>query len=293
LKSIVRWDILKHIKGWGFFMHFQSATRLKVIIGTLLAMVVLAPSLPVAAQSNSAIAQQFQTTEKDITVASLVGTQQGKANSIELATAKHANRLVGVVSDYPLIELSNGESGVQVVTSGLTKVLVSDLNGAIAAGDKITISPIEGVGMKAMDDTTIVGTAQAALTDTQTKTIKDIAGKDVPVHIGLIPVQVGVVSYNAENGKKTIIPSFLQEVANNVAGRNVSAVRVLMAALILLLLFVSVTILLYSAVRSSIISIGRNPLSERAVRKSLLQVGLTVLGVLSFAVALVYIVLRV
>src|SRR5882757_10506098 len=94
LESIVRWDILKRIKGRGFFMHFQSTTRVKTIVGVLVAIVILALSLPVSAQSNSAIAQQFQTTEKDITVASLVSMQQGKANSIELANVKHANRLV-------------------------------------------------------------------------------------------------------------------------------------------------------------------------------------------------------
>lgn len=295
LAGYPRWAIIMSIKGWGFLMRFfQSTTRLQAaIIGSITAILIAVPALPASAQSNSAIAQQFQTTKSDITAASLVSTQQGNSNSIELSSFEHPERLVGVVSDNPLIELSNGDSGVQVVTSGLTKVLVTDINGSIASGDKITVSPIEGVGMKATENTTVVGTAQSPLTTSKTQTIKDKSGKDVKVHIGLITIQVGVAFYNADNGKKSsFIPSFLQELANNVAGRNVSAVRVLIAALILLLLFVSITVLLYSAVRSSIISIGRNPLSEQAVRKSLLQVAVTVLAVLLFAVALVFIVLR-
>lgn len=271
---------------------FQSTTRLQVITGVVLLLLLL--TTPASAQSNSAIAQQFQTRQKDVTVASLVSMEQGKVNSaIELSSFEHPERTIGVVSDRPLIELSNGESGVQVVTSGLTKVLASDINGAVAAGDKLTASPIEGVSMRATENTTVVGTAQSPLTVTKTQTIKDKAGKDVKVHIGLVAVQVGVAFYNADAGKKsTFVPSFLQSLANNVAGRNVSPVRVLTAALILLLLFVSITVLLYSSVRSSIISIGRNPLSELAVRKSLLQVGVTVVAVLLFAVALVFIVLR-
>lgn len=285
----------KQYKGRGFFMRFsKSTTRLQAAItGITAALLIILNAFPVAAQGNSSIAQQFQTTKKDITTASLVATQQGNNNSIELSNFEHAERLVGVVSENPLIELSDGGSGVQVVTSGLTKVLVSDINGTIASGDKITASPVEGVGMKATDNTTIVGTAQSPLVSSKTEKIKDKSGKEVSVHIGLVTIQVGVAFYNADTGKKsTFIPAFLQSLANNVAGRNVSPIRVLIAGLILLLLFVSITVLLYSAVRSSIISIGRNPLSEQAVRKSLFQVGATVFAVLLFAVALVYVVLR-
>ena len=67
--------------------------------------------------------------------------------------------------------------------------------------------------------------------------------------------------------------------------------RVVVAGLLILFIFVTVVVLLYSSVRSSIISIGRNPLSESAVRKSLLQVGLTIFGVMAFTVIVVYLIL--
>jgi hypothetical protein len=203
-------------------------------------------------------------------------------------------RLVGVVSSQPLIQLSEGSGGIQVVTSGLTLALVSDLGGDVVAGDKITASPIEGVGMRAAEGTTVVGAAQENLADVEqeTRKIKNTDGKEVDVHIGLVPVQVSVAYFTPEEEKpSSLVPSFLQNLANAVSGQQVSPVRVLMAALILVLLFVSVTVLLYSSVHSSIISIGRNPLSESAIRKSLLQVGLTVCGMLLFAVAAMYAVL--
>ncbi len=258
--------------------------------------ILLAPSVVVAsAQGNSSIAQGFKANATNITAAAIVGLEKSNTNTIELSSTGNVARMVGVVSDKPLIELSGGTSGIQVVTSGLTIVLVSDINGKVVNGDKITASPIEGIGMKATESTTVVGTVQGDLASakTETRSITTNTGKKEAVHIGLLPVQVGVSYYTVATQDSPFVPGFLQSLANNVTGRNVSPVRVLVAALILLLLFVSVTVLLYSAVRSSIISIGRNPLSESAVRKSLLEVGLTVVAVLLFATLVIYLVLTV
>ena len=273
----------------------RSTLRLGYLLASICSgVLLLLLTLPVAAQGNSAIAQQFQASDPGITAASLVSIVQNTSNAVELSKAEHGDDLAGVVSNESLIQLSDGGSGVQVVTSGLTLALVSDLNGEVRAGDKITVSPIEGVGMRATESATIVGTAQSDLVSAQseTKTIKDKAGKDVQVRIGLVQVQVGIAFYTPDTAKdSSIVPAFLQDLANRVGGRDVSPVRVLVAMLILLLLFLSVTVLLYSSIRSSIISIGRNPLSQSAVRKSLLQVGLTVAALLVFAVAAIYLVL--
>lgn len=258
--------------------------------------VILLSVTPVIAQGNSSISQGFQTDDPGISSAALVGIKKDSSSSIELSDSKNKDRIVGVVGDKPLIELSGGASAAQVVTSGLTLALVSDINGVVINGDKITASPIKGIGMKATESTMVVGTAQGDLADVSTEgrevTAKD--GKKQKINIGLLPVQVSVAYYTVpEAVGSSFVPSFLQELANSVTGRNVSPIRVLVAALILLLLFVSVTVLLYSAVRSSIISIGRNPLSESAVRKSLLEVGLTVAAVLIFATLVIYLVLTV
>jgi hypothetical protein len=274
----------------------RGALRFRhIVLGTALLVLPLLLAMPGQAQGNSAIAQGFQTEDTGISAAALVSIEQGNQNSIELSNAENTDRLVGVVSDKPLIDLSDGGSSVQVVTSGLTFGLVSDINGDIKNGDKITASPIEGIGMKATDNTVVVGAAQGSLegVETEARTIEDLDGNTRTVRIGLIPIQVSVAYYSVDTGKASFVPGFLQELANSVAGQNVSPIRVLVAALILLLLFVSVTVLLYSAVRSSIISIGRNPLSENAVRRSLFEVALTVIAVLVFAVLTIYLVLTV
>lgn len=251
-------------------------------------------TIPVwAAQGASSIAQGFQTDETNIIEGALVSLKPGSPNTVELSNTDRIDQLIGVVGDNPLIELSNENNTIEVVTTGITMALISDINGAVETGDKITASPIAGIGMKATTNGVIVGTAQANLADANTSQ-RDIAAKDgrtQTVNIGLIPVQVDTVFYAGTASGSSFVPSALQELADNIAGHNVSPVRVVIAALLLILLFVSVVVLLYSAVKSSIISIGRNPLSENAVHKSLLQVGLTILGLLAFTTLLVYLIL--
>lgn len=259
------------------------------LVGLLLLLV-----SPLGAQGVSSIAQGFQTTDTNIVEGALVSLKSDTANTVELANPERSSRLVGVVGNNPLIELSDGTNSVQVVTSGVTGTLVSDINGEVKPGDSITASPIEGVGMKATQTGVVVGAAQAELesVDLSERTLTDKDGNQQIVKIGLIPVQVDTVFYagNTTVGS-SFVPGAIQSLANNIAGREVSALRVLISALLLTLLLVSVVVLLYSSVRSSIISIGRNPLSENAVHKSLLQVGLTIVGLLAFTVILVYLIL--
>lgn len=246
-----------------------------------------------SAQGVSSIAQGFQTSDSSVVAGALVSLKDNTPNTVELATPANTENIIGIAGNKSLIELSNGTSSVQVVTNGTTPALVSDINGDIRAGDKITASPIAGVGMKATMSGVIVGTAQAnfSTADTSTRQVKDKKGKEVTVKIGAVQVQVDKVFYQAPTNNNSFLPPVLTDFANSVAGHQVSPVRIVAAAFLIALLFIIVTILLYSAVRSSIISIGRNPLSEQAVHKSLLEVGLTVVGVLVFTVIVVYLIL--
>lgn len=270
-------------------MIISKSKYLGLGVGILLLLVAVS-SLSV--EGASSIAQGFQTSDKSVVPGALVSLKGNTPNTVELSTVSNLEQLIGVAGSSSLIELSNGAASVQVVTSGVTSTLVSDINGDIKNGDKITASPIEGVGMKATTSTLVVGTAQANLSSakTETRTITDKSGHEATVSIGAIAVQVDKVFYEP-SGQNTFLPSSFQNFANSLAGHQVSAVRIVIATLLVLLLFAAVIILLYSAVRSSIISIGRNPLSENAVRKSLLEVGLTIVGVLAFTVITIYLIL--
>lgn len=245
------------------------------------------------AESTAAISQGFKTNEADLAAGALVSLTSGSQSTVQLTNTQRLNQLIGVIGDRPLIELSNNGKEVQVVISGTTSALVSDINGDVKSGDKITASPINGVGMKATTSALVVGTAQDDLgsTDTTTRTINDKRGQPQTVKVGALPVQVNVTYYVAPEDKNSFMPAFLQSLANAVAGKEVSAVRVLISSLVLVFGFVSIAVLLYSSIRSSIISIGRNPLSEGAVRKSLFEVGATALGILLVMLIAIYLVL--
>lgn len=245
------------------------------------------------AESTASISQGFKTNESGLTAGALVSLMGGSQSAVQASNTDRVNQLIGVIGDKPLIELSNSDKEAQVVISGTTLTLVSDINGDVKTGDKITASPINGVGMKATTSALVVGTAQADLSSisTTSKTINDKKGQPQIVKIGAIPVQVNVTYYVAPQDKNAFLPPFLQSLANSVAGKEVSAVRVLIATIVLVFGFLSIAVLLYSSIRSSIISIGRNPLSEGAVRKSLLEVGATSLGILLVMLIAIYLVL--
>lgn len=250
----------------------------------------------VVAQSNgsAAISQGFQTNDTNLRAGALVSLEGGNSDRVELANRERAQQLVGVVGDKPLVALSAGAAETQIVTQGVTPVLVSTINGDIKAGDKITASPINGVGMKATESSLVVGTAREDLAGkpTQEITVTDDNKNTKQVQVGTIPVQVNITYFAGVDTSQSFLPAFLQQMANSIAGQEVSVLRVVIGLLILIAGFIGAGILVYSSVQSSIISIGRNPLSEGAVHKSLLQVGVIAVSLLLVTVMASYLVLK-
>jgi hypothetical protein len=243
-------------------------------------------------QQSNAISRGFAASGQDIVQGALVSTKADNSSTVELATVESAGRLAGIVSKTALVELSGATTNeTQVILSGIALGLVSDINGEIRAGDKITASPIEGVGMLADSDAQIVGTAQSDYkpTDSQSKTIKDKSGKDHAVHIGTVPLHIGISYYVAPTSQ--FVPPFLQSIANTIAGRPVSFMRILLSCVLLLLAFGSIFVLIYTSVRSGIISLGRNPLAANAIQRGLVGVIVIVLLVAAVALLGVYLIL--
>lgn len=257
----------------------------------LLALAFLASPFQINAQANTAIARGFQTNDTNLAPGAIMSLTD-TADTVTLADPSNTQRLVGVLDDLPLLELDGDNKQVQVVTGGVTYGLVSNLNGEVKTGDKITTSPIRGVGMKAIESSITLGTAQSDFSNegATEQTIAQKDGSNKTVLINTMPIQVNVAFYQAPT-EQTNLPPILNDLASTVAGREVSPVRIIVALLILLVALISMAVLLYSSVKSSVISIGRNPLSEHAVYKSLWQIGLIVLGILLLTVLAIYLIL--
>lgn len=272
------------------FLH-RSAGGSAFCLGVAAVCLLVAGS-QISAAGAPAISQSFQASGSGLTIGALVGLQPDSPNTVELANTARIADMVGVVADKPLVELGAG-GDAQVVTSGVTNALVSDINGDITNGDKVTVSPLNGIGMKVSKPTLIIGTAQADLSTAETteRTVTDREGQTQAVNVGLIPIDVSVTFHAATATQQEFVPPFLQNTADAIAGKPVSPVRVIAGLMVMILALISVMVLLYSSVRSSIISIGRNPLSEQAVHKSLLEVGVIVLVILSLTFITIYLIL--
>lgn len=271
---------------------FQYTKEL-LIINLFLVVVFIILAAPLVGAQSSTLAQSFKpdASQGDIVAGALVSVNRDDQKTVQLATPGSVNRLVGVVDKKPLVSISQGGQDIEVVLNGSTSALVSDINGVVKSGDKVTISPIAGVGMRATLDSQIIGTAQNDFKPTDTETIDDRQGKKHKVQIGYVNVQVAIASYQIQGSN--FLPPFIQSLANTIAGRPVSLIRVLVCGLLLVLGFTTVIILVYSSVRTAMTSIGRNPLAAKAIRKGLYQVGTVSLVVVGGTLLASYLILTV
>lgn len=244
----------------------------------------------------ASLSQGFATTAP-IAVGSLVALDAKSTGNVVVADINNTQRLFGVAVSPSSADISLGSGGngqVQVATTGSATIFVATTNGPIHVGDYIAVSPIAGVGQKAVGKSRVIGTAQVDFDGTganaNRRTIDSGGGKK-EVAIGQIPVVISVTEYNLDDGQNYSVPPWLQNFSNVLAGKPVTPVRIIIAAIILIISMISVTVLLYAAVRNSIISIGRNPLSRGSVYKGMFQVLLIALVILGVGIGAMYLVI--
>ncbi|HUC96098.1 MAG TPA: hypothetical protein VMR16_00320 [Candidatus Saccharimonadales bacterium] len=263
-------------------------------ISLVLAATFFAALLPIAAHAETYISQSYATND-DLALDSIVSLQKDSNNQVEAANNNNVDNLLGVVvnpSNSILSVSSDQKNTVEVATSGVLQVLVSDINGTISNGDQITASPIDGVGMKATSNVRVIGISQDNLDNTnssqETYTAKD--GSKKSVMIGQIPVQVSV-SYFFKEPDKTIVPSAIQNLADAVADKTVSTLPIIVSMAIFIVTIIVVVSIIYAMVRSSIISVGRNPMSQSAIYRDIIQLSALVLAILAVGMISIFLVL--
>lgn len=264
-----------------------------ILVGAVLgAFVVIMSSAMVAA--IPAISQNYNA-DATVPVGGIVSLRDSSLNQVVASSSQTVDNILGVAinASTALIALTgSGETDVQVATSGIVQVLVSDINGPITKGDQITASPISGVGMKATSNIRVVGIAQETLNLSESKlqTVEAVDGQTQDVRLGRIPVLINV-SYFFKESERTIIPAALQNVANALAGRPVSTLPIILAGAIFIIMLIVVVSIIYSMIRSSIISVGRNPLSQSAIYRDLIQLSALVIGILAVGLIAIYLIL--
>jgi len=121
--------------------------------------------------------------------------------------------------------------------------------------------------------------------------LTDAKGHQKTVNITRIRVEINI----AKNPlSKTVdkTPAILSNAGRAIAGKTVSAVRLYLSAIIFIVGTIIAGSILYAGIKSSIIAIGRNPLSKQSILKSVLGVTVTSFMIFLVSVLGVYLLLR-
>lgn len=228
----------------------------------------------------------------------IVGTLEDDPSKVQSINLDQLDRILGVVvdpNDSP-ITLSGEQEKVYVATIGRYDVLVSDQEGEISVGDYITVSSMNGIGMRATyEQSEIVGRAVEAFNGIDgvvgTSELTDTKGQKRNVDIGRIELDVGI-SKNPLAKSAAVTPEWLGKIGQAIAGKSLSPFRIYISAGIFLIGSFIAGAILYAGIRSSIIAVGRNPLSKRSILRGLLEVIFTSLIVFIVSVVGVYLLLR-
>ena len=223
------------------------------------------------------------------------------SSEIEPATQANSNQAFGVVvnaQDASLV-FSNANSPGQtyIATGGNYNVLVSNQNGKISSGNYITLSSLNGIGMK--DNNTqpiVVGQALDSFSGKNaisSVTVTTSTGTKQTVEIGLIQVSIDFKHNPLQEILTGDVPPFLARLSSGVAsGKTVPPWRIYVGVGILFATIIIAGIILYGGVKSSLISIGRNPLSKRSIVNALIEVTLIALIIFIVGIFGVYLLLR-
>ncbi len=232
----------------------------------------------------------------------IVELVDGDTRRVKAVSQADMQKMFGVVVNPQLLPVritSEGlENEVFVASSGTYDVLVSSQGGDINPGDYITVSSLNGIGMKASpEETSVLGRAVAGFNKQSVSRgsvkIQDVNGNTIDtVRLGSVPVTIEIQRNPLEKSTKAKVPEFLERVGQAIAEKEVSAIRIYISMAITTISLITALVVLYVGVRNSIISIGRNPMSKRSIFRALIEIILTSILILVIGLFAVYLLLR-
>ncbi len=286
----------------------HMALGLLILTGFAGSVVVAEPTQPskniaTAAQKTAAGGNvQGYAADSVLQTGTIVQLSGGGANKVTPATSKNLNQMYGVTVDPHELSVTVSDASLLneafVATSGTFNVLVSSQGGVIKAGDYITLSAIDGVGMKAStDELTLFGRASYGFDGKSNvignSTLKDTTGHtNQTIALGVIPVAINIQRNQNQKSTKANLPGALQRTGEAVAEKPIGPLRIYLSLFIVGLSIIVATVTLYAGIRNSIIAIGRNPLTKRTIMRGLIEVILASFIILIIGLFAVYLLLK-
>lgn len=272
----------------------KKMSKHNLLMGAL-ALVLLCLSLSPASAVSANISHSYKG-PTTIQSGSLVSLDSSQTDYVIPANVQNGSQLLGVVvnSNDSLLAVDAQKGLLQVATSGTVSALVSTVGGDIKVGDEISVSPFNGIGMKAYAGSHVIGLAQtnfsASSSGAQSQEVTDTKGKKKTIAVGYTRLSISVgagTTLNNDNGL-----TGMQKFVKNLTGHTVSTPRIVMSVIITLVASLALIVLIYASIYGSIVSIGRNPLAKFAVFRTLRSVLGMALLTASIATITVFFLLR-
>lgn len=276
---------------------------LRTIFGfAAMALVSVSLVVPALAVDYGGGSVQGYAAEAPLDVGTIVQLTGNDANRVKIAKQAELQNMFGVTVDKNQLPVTLSSEALEneafVAASGTYSVLVSTQAGPIVSGDYVTLSSINGVAMKAgTEESTVFGRANGGFDGKGvvlgTTTLKDVDGNtNKTVQLGSIPVTIDIKSNPNEKSTEAQVPDFLKRIGQAIAEKEVSAIRIYISLGITAVSLIAAIIILYSGVRNSLISIGRNPMSKKSIFRALLEIILTSILTLIIGLFAVYLLLK-
>lgn len=224
---------------------------------------------------------------------SLKNNSTSSNQEVEIATKDNKDKYVGIITtkEASSIAIGSSSTNVYVVIGGQALALATDINSLIKAGDSLSISPIDGVLMKAdINETHVVGTAMQDFDQGGAKTqqLRQSDGTNIDAKVNYLKIETGVRT-KAQSADKS--EPFLLLFGRSLTGKQVSQWQIVAAMVVLFIVLIVEGSIIYGATHSTIQAIGRNPLAKKAVYRQYVRVLVTALLILLFGGISIYAIL--
>jgi hypothetical protein len=255
---------------------FNKTKRIGILtLITLVSLFILVTGL--AAADN--IVESYSA-DQSVLPGMVVALKSSNSNEVVPLNSTNLSQLSGVVVPVNqgsiVISPSNPKNQqVLVAHGGRYNVLVCDQNGPIKVGDYVSISAIDGIAMKAdTGQRQVVGQAASSFSGTGSQVIQkeqetDSNGKKNNVDLGSIAVDVRLAPNPLYQTNVSGIPHFISKLADTLASKPVSPIKMYLSIVILIFAFLLAAIMMYSGIHSGIYAIGRNPLAKSAIGRGI------------------------
>lgn len=243
----------------------------------------------------STVGEEFKSVIRDDSKGLIVSIDKDNPNSIKLASTENNSYLLGVISNESDngIVFSKEESDVVVSISGDIEVYVSDANGEIKSGDFVSTSWLEGVGMKIQDDKNqkILGVALEDYKYDDSVSYGEILTPFGPKSVRVSTISIRLLEKEAISNSILGSKDGLEKYVENIAGNEVSLLRIILGVVIFFVSSLVAALFVYSSIKGSFVSIGRNPMASNSIYRNLINVTAGSVTIILIGALLTYVIL--